>query len=151
MTPDCSISNSEMQYGYPTPCSSPAEQIADPLSLEQSKPLINRLDSSQYPNEDDLVLDICRNLRISGGCIIRNMVDGDTLKALEGEIRPHLDRTEQADGENICQLLAWFITDRISTPRRLCPILHKDGNGLVEQVQNVCAQHCRKFHMAESR
>lgn len=95
-----------MRYGYPTPCSSPSEQLDDPLSSQKTTPVIQRLDSLKYCNEDDLVSDICNSLKFSGGCIIGNMIDKKILQALEGEIRPHLDQTEQADGKHGYRLLA---------------------------------------------
>jgi hypothetical protein len=39
------------------------------------------------------------NLKISGGCVIRNMYKQSTLDAMETEIRPHLDATEKSDGK----------------------------------------------------
>lgn len=44
-----------------------------------------------------MVSDICNSLKLSGGCVIGNMIDKKILQALEGEIRPHLDKIEQAD------------------------------------------------------
>lgn len=98
---ECSIPKSNMRYEYPTPCPSPSEQIDDPVSSQEPDPVIKRLDSLQYSNEDDLVSDICKNLKTSGGCIIRNLVDRKVLQAIEGEIRPHLNKIEPADGEHI--------------------------------------------------
>lgn len=93
-----------MFYGYPTPCSSPSDQIEDPISSQSLDTVIRKIDAIQYCNEGDLVSDICQSLRVSGGCIIKNLVDKRVLDALEGEIRPYLNKVEKADGKNDTQL-----------------------------------------------
>lgn len=60
-------------------------------------PTIARLDFQAYEEEEALIADIARSLKVSGGCIVRGMYQQNTLDAMEYEIRPHIEAIKQAD------------------------------------------------------
>jgi hypothetical protein len=78
-----------------------ARSLSSTSSTEQDSrtatPKVSRLDFSSYDSQDDLVYDIVESMKLSGGCIIRNMIPKDTLNSMASEIRPHLDQVQQAD------------------------------------------------------
>ena len=62
-------------------------------------PKVGDLDSKAYTSNAALVEDIVRNIRLSGGCVVRQLVSKETLDAIEKEVRPHLDAAEPWNGE----------------------------------------------------
>ncbi|KAH6618486.1 hypothetical protein C7974DRAFT_318045 [Boeremia exigua] len=60
-------------------------------------PTIAKLDFQAYKDETILISDIVKSLKTSGGCIVRGMYRQGTLKALEVELRPHIEATKKAD------------------------------------------------------
>ena len=62
-------------------------------------PHVGDLDSKTYESHEALLADIIESLRVSGGCVIRNLVDKDVLKEIEMEVRPYLDEAEPWNGE----------------------------------------------------
>jgi hypothetical protein len=85
-----------------------------------SVPPVSKLDINNYTSEDALVSDIIESMKLSGGCIVQNLISTPTLQAMKSEIRPYLDTVEKADCKSIpiiplnimCFfLLAKFITD----------------------------------------
>lgn len=71
-----------------------------PPDISKDELQVSSLDMKNYhsSNQDDLISDIVRSLRLSGGCIIRNMIPQESLSRCEHEIRPYLNKTKQADG-----------------------------------------------------
>ena len=63
-------------------------------------PHVSDLDSKAYDSEEALLADIVESLRVSGGCVIRNLVGEDVLKEIEREVRPHLEKAEPWNGES---------------------------------------------------
>jgi len=61
---------------------------------------VSAIDMSVYTDEQQLVDDIVSGLKRSGGCIIRNMFAQSTLDTMEGDIRPYLDTTSEANGKS---------------------------------------------------
>ncbi|KAL6703558.1 hypothetical protein ACN47E_009503 [Coniothyrium glycines] len=59
-------------------------------------PSITKLDCSSYSCDEALALDIIQSLRGTGGCIVRGMYSLDTLKAIEADVRPHIQGTTDA-------------------------------------------------------
>ncbi|KAF2848798.1 hypothetical protein T440DRAFT_400677 [Plenodomus tracheiphilus IPT5] len=59
-------------------------------------PKIADLDCASYTEEHDLITDIIAGLRLSGGCLVRNMYSRSTLDAMETEIRPYIQLTSKA-------------------------------------------------------
>jgi hypothetical protein len=80
----------------------PAQSISN-LALEarnapkSNSPPISKLDLNNYTSEDALLFDIVESMKLTGGCIVRNLVSIPTVNAMESEIRPYLDEVKQAD------------------------------------------------------
>ena len=62
-------------------------------------PAVSDLDSKAYKSQDVLLADIIESLRVSGGCVIRNLVSENLVKEVEGEVRPYLEKAEPWNGE----------------------------------------------------
>lgn len=73
-------------------------------SPDSALPKVSDLDSKAYLSQDSLLADIIESLRVSGGCVVRNLVAPDVLKEIEGEVRPHLDKAEPWNGR-LCPFL----------------------------------------------
>jgi hypothetical protein len=58
---------------------------------------VAKLDFEAFADKSELVVEITKSLKTSGGCIVRGMYQRQTLHALEREIRPHLEATMKAD------------------------------------------------------
>ncbi|KAF2491490.1 PhyH-domain-containing protein [Lophium mytilinum] len=61
-----------------------------------SIPKVSVIDLNTYETEEHLTDDIISSLKVSGGCIIRNMYQQSTLDAMEQEIRPYINATGKA-------------------------------------------------------
>ncbi|CAO2651068.1 Nn.00g093650.m01.CDS01 [Neocucurbitaria sp. VM-36] len=68
-----------------------------PILKSKASPKIANIDCSNYQQEDDLITDIIRSLKLSGGCLVRGLYSQDTLNAIEKEIRPYINITQKAD------------------------------------------------------
>jgi hypothetical protein len=66
-----------------------------------SAPSISKLELGDYTSEDDLLFDIIESMKLTGGCIVRNLVSIPTVNTMESEIRPYLDKVEQADCKSL--------------------------------------------------
>lgn len=82
------------------------------MSPDQPLPHVAEVDFATAASSEQLIEDIVSSLRVSGGCIIRNMVGKDVLDQLETDIRPHLKAAKPAPGTSVlphrilfCQLL----------------------------------------------
>ena len=78
------INGSHMNGNSSTPPSKPS------MGPDQPLPPVSVLDMAAAESEDQLLQDIIASMRLSGGCVIRNMVRQDALDELERDIRPHL-------------------------------------------------------------
>ena len=67
-------------------------------SPETPIPHVGVFDSSSYQSDDLLLADIVEGLRVAGGCIVRGLLNHETLAELESEIRPHLDKAGPSIG-----------------------------------------------------
>lgn len=63
-----------------------AAQEQEKSTRSSLNPCIAELDCSSYGDDDALVADIVAALKISGGCLVRNMYSQSTLDTMEGEI-----------------------------------------------------------------
>ena len=61
-------------------------------------PPVSSLDSKAYSSQEALVADIVESMRLSGGCIVRNLVGQEALSEVEKEVRPWLDKAEPWNG-----------------------------------------------------
>ena len=78
------------------------DRVEKPLmSPDQPLPHVAELDFATAASSEQLIEDVVSSLKISGGCIIRNMVGKDVLDDLETDIRPHLNAAKPAPGTNI--------------------------------------------------
>lgn len=68
------------------------------MGPDQPLPHVSEFDFSTAASPENLVDDIVSSLRVSGGCVIRNMVGKDVLDQLEADIRPHLNAAKPAPG-----------------------------------------------------
>lgn len=68
------------------------------MGPDQPLPHVSELDFSTAASVENLLDDIVSSLRLSGGCVIRNMVGKDVLDQLEADIRPHLNAAKPAPG-----------------------------------------------------
>lgn len=71
------------------------------MGPDQPLPPVSEFDSSTVASSEKLVDDIVSSLRVSGGCVIRNMVGKDVLDQLEADIRPHLNAAKPAPGTTL--------------------------------------------------
>lgn len=76
--------------------SNPTKEIKGPHS---PLPEVPDLDSKAYPSEEALLEDIVKGLKIAGGCIVRGMLDKETLDTIESEIRPYIIAQERWSGD----------------------------------------------------
>lgn len=83
--------------------SNPTKDIKGPHSL---LPKVADLDSKAYPSEEALLEDIVKSIQLAGGCIVRGMLDKETLDAIESEIRPYILAQERWSGEGKGVLIA---------------------------------------------
>ena len=67
-------------------------------SPESPLPSVSHVDSKAYSSQEALIADIIKSMRLSGGCIIRNLVSAEALKQIEGEVRPYLDKAQPWNG-----------------------------------------------------
>lgn len=78
---------------------SPLEIWTSPLppkSKAAAAPKVSEIDVNNYDSEKRLIDDIVSSLKVSGGCMIRNMYQQSTLDAMEQEIRPYISSTGKA-------------------------------------------------------
>lgn len=68
------------------------------MGPDQPIPDVSEFDFSAAASLETLLDDIVKSLRVSGGCVIRNMVGKDVLDQLEADIRPHLNAAQPAPG-----------------------------------------------------
>lgn len=68
------------------------------MGPDQPLPHVSEFDFSTATSVENLLDDIISSLRVSGGCVIRNMVGRDVLDQLEADIRPHLNAAKPAPG-----------------------------------------------------
>jgi hypothetical protein len=61
-------------------------------------PVVSDLDLRNYKSQEALIEDAIKSLKISGGCIIRNLVTKGQLNEIEKDVRPHLDAAEPWNG-----------------------------------------------------
>ncbi|KAH9865149.1 hypothetical protein IAQ61_009096 [Plenodomus lingam] len=72
-----------------------AAQEQEKSTRSSLNPCIAELDCSSYGDDDALVADIVAALKISGGCLVRNMYSQSTLDTMEGLLSK--SRTQLAD------------------------------------------------------
>ena len=60
---------------------------------------VGDLDSRTYSSNAALVEDIVRSMKVSGACIVRQLLRQDALDAIEKEVRPSLDTAKPWRGE----------------------------------------------------
>lgn len=70
---------------------------AKSITLYNSPPRVGDLDVSTIAKEEDLITEIIRSLKLSGGCLVRGMYEQATLDTMEQDIRPHIKSTQKAD------------------------------------------------------
>lgn len=68
------------------------------MGPDQPLPHVSELDVSTAVSVESLLDDIVASLRVSGGCVVRNMVGKDVLDQLDTEITPHLKAAKPAPG-----------------------------------------------------
>jgi hypothetical protein len=61
-------------------------------------PVVSDLDLRNYKSQEALIEDAIKSLKISGGCVIRNLVAKEQLDEIEKDVRPHLDAAEPWNG-----------------------------------------------------
>ena len=69
-----------------------------------SSPRVADLDIKAYTSQDKLLPDIFESMKVSGGCVLRNLVDIQALRDVEAEVRPYLDKAEPWNGRYCIQL-----------------------------------------------
>ncbi|KAI9703844.1 MAG: hypothetical protein M1836_007616 [Candelina mexicana] len=74
--------------------------VSKPLMGPHSKiPVPADLDVLTAKSEDRLVEEIIESIRVSGGCVIRNMVGKDVIEQLERDFRPHIINDKSWNGD----------------------------------------------------
>lgn len=68
------------------------------MGPDQPLPHVSQLDVSTAVSVEKLLDDIVGSLRVSGGCVVRNMIGKDVLDQLDAEITPHLKAAKPAPG-----------------------------------------------------
>lgn len=68
------------------------------MGPDQPLPHVSEFDFSVAASLENLLDDIARSLKVSGGCVIRNIVRKDVLDQLEVDIRPYLIAAKPAPG-----------------------------------------------------
>jgi hypothetical protein len=61
-------------------------------------PVVSDLDLRNYKSQEALIEDAIKSLKISGGCVIRNLLAKEQLDEIEKDVRPHLDAAEPWNG-----------------------------------------------------
>ena len=81
------------------------EQVMGP---DSPLPKVADLDSRSYSSQEALVQDIIESMRSAGGCVIRHLLNRETLDEIEREARPYLDVAQPWNGEGICSRLGFL-------------------------------------------
>ncbi|OCK85619.1 hypothetical protein K432DRAFT_342843 [Lepidopterella palustris CBS 459.81] len=132
-------------YHLETPVSS------SPKPKQASKvPRISKLDFTTYQNEHDLINDIIESLKLSGGCIIRNMYQKSTLDAMEREIRPYIEATRKAEKDFVPSSTK-MVTGLLSKSRTYA--LSVAGNSIWHRVSEhfLTSTLSKSWHGTQSR
>lgn len=79
----------------------PDHHIAAPENTNRQLPIVSDIDSLS----DNALEKITHSLKISGGCVVRNMLDQDMLEDIEKEVRPYLNKAGPAPGKCFRYLL----------------------------------------------
>lgn len=72
--------------------SPPDHHIAPSENTNRQSPIVSDIGSLC----DNALDKIIHSLKISGGCVVRNMLDQDMLEDIEKEIRPYLNKAGPA-------------------------------------------------------
>lgn len=73
--------------------------IADVQGPDAPIPQISDLDLQTVNSDKQLVADIIRSMKLTGACIVRNMVGKPALDEIEAHIRPYLDSASEWKGD----------------------------------------------------
>lgn len=65
---------------------------------DSSAPKVPEFDFKAYSNEDALVEDVIKGMKVAGGCIVRNLIDPAALDKIEGEVFPLLENAQPWNG-----------------------------------------------------
>ena len=79
-------------------------------------PTVKVVDFKNCNSQEELLGEIIESMRLSGGCVVRNLVTREALQEVETEVRPWLEKAEPWHGEMtlfifvIPTLLLWTLT-----------------------------------------
>lgn len=102
-----------------------------------STPKVSVIDVNTYETEERLTDDIISSLKVSGGCIIRNMYQQSTLDGMEQEIRPYINATGKATSTSFITFENAYLNVYSRQARRLRPLLNKTSHRPPQQIPNL--------------
>ena len=62
-------------------------------------PTVKQFDFKNCTSQEELLGEIIESMRLSGGCVVRNLVQREALQEVETEVRPWLEKAEPWNGE----------------------------------------------------
>ncbi|KAI8934780.1 hypothetical protein NX059_008467 [Plenodomus lindquistii] len=112
MAPGLYLDHTVVATSYATPSQQKSTRLPD-------VPKIAEIDCLSYAEEDTLIADLIAGLKLSGGCLVRNMYSQNTLDAMETEIRPYIQSTSKAatKREDFVPSLTKMVTGLLSKSR----------------------------------
>ena len=99
--------------GHATAGSDPVQGPDSPV------PIVKEFDFKNCDSQEELLEGIIESMRLSGGCVVRNLVNKEALQDVEFEVRPWLEKAEPWNGNMAlfpsCLLRPWSSAMLLST------------------------------------
>lgn len=124
------------------------------MGPDQPLPHVSELNVSTAASVENLLNDIVGSLRVSGGCVVRNMIGKDVLDQLDAEITPHLKAAKPAPGTvlslaTICYSLISSALTYHFERRELLASSDEKSHGMHGKIQSICEPYSWKPNLAE--